>query len=362
MKYFLQTYGCQYNEWDEARLRYFLDSIGLTESGEKEAGLIIIIACAVRQTAVDRIFGKIKTCSTSESKSPLILVTGCLLDSDLEKLEKKGVVFFESGDLKTLFQILAKHFKTKFTEIKLGKFYEILSEQNSQSMYVPITIGCNNFCSYCAVPYTRGRERSRPMKEIIEDVKSLIQKGHKEIMLLGQNVNSYADNPKLKTQDAKKKSDFSLLLEQLSALPGDFIISFTSNHPKDMTDDIIEAVATLPKIKKLIHLPLQSGSDKILKVMNRPYTTSQYLDIVRKIRKASAEIKISTDAIVGFPGETEKDFRKTVEVFNLVDYVVAYVNKYSPRKGTAAYELGDPISWAEKQHRWHVLNDIANKK
>ena len=267
-------------------------------------------------------------------------------------------------------------------------------------------IGCNNFCSYCAVPYTRGREESRPFDEIVSDFKKLVEKGYKEIMLLGKNVNSYRiqntpacrqgrDNriqqnkavipasssvipakagiqkntfldPRVQAclpagRPEDDKSHFAILLEALNDIPGDFVIRFTSNHPKDMTDDIIEAVRDLPKVKKEIHLPLQSGSNKVLKTMNRPYTKEKYLEIVNKIKKEIPNIELSTDVIVGFPGETKEDFQETVEVFNKIGYHQAFVNKYSPRSGTAAFKLGDPIPWKEKERRWRILNDIANK-
>ena len=340
MKYHLWIIGCQYNEWDGARLRYFLDSLGLQESEVKKADVIIIVACAVRQTAVDRILGRVKNWIPLRSKSyagqasKKVLVTGCILDSDKKKFADKGIQIFKPGD----FETLKKYLGLQPTSYKLIP---------TSCSYVPIMTGCNNFCSYCAVPYTRGREKSRPMGEVISDVKSLISAGHKDITLLGQNVNSY-------------EYGFSKLLKDLNDLEGDFKIGFISNHPKDMSDDIIEAVAKLPKVKKEIHLPLQSGSNKVLRSMNRPYTIKQYLDIVNKIKKAG-KIDITTDVIVGYPTETEEDFEKTIEIFEKVKFKQAYINKYSPRAGTVAYKLGDPIPWAEKQCRWRVLNDLIKR-
>jgi len=365
MNYHLWIIGCQYNEWDGARLRYFLDSLGLVETDAKGADILIIVACAVRQTAVDRIFGKIRNITPTEkfhrkctesgklqSKKlkpyKLVIATGCVLDADKKKFAEKGIEIFEPGDFKTL----QKYLGFKPTSYNLNP---------TTSQYVPIMTGCNNFCSYCAVPYTRGREKSRPMEEIVDDVKKLISAGHKKIMLLGQNVNSYQVNSEERIANSKKKKkDFTELLEILNDLDGDFEISFTSNHPKDMTDDIIEAVANLPKIKKEIHLPLQSGSDGVLQSMNRPYAIKQYLDIVKKIKKAG-NIDLTTDVIVGYPTETEEDFKKTVEIFKKVKFKQAYINKYSPRSGTAAFKLGDPISWSEKQRRWRILNDLIKR-
>jgi len=215
--------------------------------------------------------------------------------------------------------------------------------------------GCNNFCSYCIVPYLRGREKSRPIKEIIAEVKRLLvysrtcqYESQPEIVLLGQNVNSY-------------RYGFAKLLKTINDLPGDFRIGFLTNHPKDMTEDIIEAVAGLPKVKKEIHLPLQSGSDRILRVMNRPYMAEEYLQLVKNLKSKIHKAKITTDIIVGFPSETKEDFYKTIEICKKVKFNLAYINKYSPRKGTAAYKLGDPIPWEEKQRRWKILNDLINK-
>ena len=367
-----------------------MDSLGLAESEAKEADVIIIVACAVRQTAVDRVLGKAKNW-----KGKKILVTGCVLDADKKKFADKGIKIFGPGDFKTLKKYLSCHSepirqaqgKLREESIrvrsfayaqddspKTSRYHKVDRDPDKSassglitSQYVPIMTGCNNFCSYCAVPYTRGREKSRLLEDIIKDVKKLISAGHKEIMLLGQNVNSYAisqtSNLKPQTYNLelkKSKTDFTKLLEKLNKLEGDFEISFTSNHPKDMTDDIIEAVATLPKVKKEIHLPLQSGSNKVLQSMNRPYTIKQYLDIVKKIKKIG-DIDITTDVIVGYPTETEEDFENTVEIFKKVKFKQAYINKYSPRSGTAAYKLGDPIKWSEKQRRWRILNDLVKR-
>ncbi|MCL5411000.1 MAG: MiaB/RimO family radical SAM methylthiotransferase [Patescibacteria group bacterium] len=350
MKYFIKIYGCQYNVWDAARIDFMLKKIGLMPSNEKEAEIIFILSCSVRKSAVDRIMGMVKNWQSKK-----VVVTGCVIPNDKPKYLKKNVILWDSKKPEDLSSVLFEDEKSE--NFSLRRAYRqagsknietMILEGNSSSAYLPIMIGCNNFCSYCAVPYTRGREESRPFDEIVSDFKKLVDKGYKEIMLLGQNVNSY-------------KYDFALLLKTLNDVPGDFVIRFTSNHPKDMTDDIIEAVRDLPKVKKEIHLPLQSGSNKILKAMNRPYTKEKYLDIIDKIKKEIPNIELLTDAIVGFPGETEEDFQETVEVFNKIGYHQAFVNKYSPRSGTAAFKLGDPILWKEKQRRWKILNDMANK-
>lgn len=337
--FFVLVIGCQQNEHDGIRISHMLNKLGLCETSEEDADLVIVVACSVRQTGVDRIFGKIKNWPGKQ-----IITTGCVLDSDRKKFLERGVSFWDIEKPEELIELL---------DLKENdNLRELLEEGAELSSYVPIMFGCNNFCSYCATPYTRGQERSRDKSKIIAEVTKLIQNKHKEILLLGQNVNSY--------KDPETGANFEDLLNELNDLEGDFIIAFTSNHPKDMTDGIINAVATLPKIKKEIHLPVQSGSDRILKAMNRPYTTDQYLCIVDKIKKINPEIRITTDVILGFPGETEEDFQKTVRIFKRVGYKMAYINKYSPRVGTAAYKLGDPIPWKEKQRRWHELDKVLS--
>ncbi len=335
MNYFIKTYGCQYNEWESARLNYMLGKIGFHPTDAENAEVIFVVACAVRQTAVDRILGQIRNWQDKK-----IIITGCIIDQDVKKFQQRNAFIWDIKTPETLKDIL---------QLKdVGSIQNLLASGNPESAYLPIILGCNNFCTYCAVPYTRGRETSRPVDEVITDFKSLIAKGFKEIMLLGQNVNSY-------------QFDFAELLKILNNIPGDFKITFTSNHPKDMTNEVIQAIADLPKVIKKIHLPIQSGSNKILKAMNRPYTREQYLSLTDRLKKIIPNVEITTDVIVGFPGESEQDFQETVDIFKKVGYATAYVNKYSPRAGTAAHKLGDPIPWSEKQRRWRVLNDIANK-
>lgn len=342
--FYVHVIGCQQNEHDGVRVNYLLEKLGFTPTPIESADLVVAVACSVRQTAVDRIFGLVKN-----NPDKQIVLTGCVLDHDKKKFQLKNVAFWDIEKPEDLAKIL----KIKDSE-KVGKF---LSEGRKISSSVPIMFGCDNFCTYCATAFTRGRERSRKMSEITDDVKTLIKNGQKNILLLGQTIDSY--------KDPETAARLDTLFKSLNDLEGDFIISFTSNHPKDMTDEIIEAVASLPKIKKEIHLPIQSGSDKILRAMNRPYTKAQYLAIIEKIRAAqkkfNTKINITTDVIVGFPGETEEDFQQTIEIFKTVSYTTAYINKYSPRPQTAAFKLGDPISWNEKQRRWGVLNDLVSR-
>lgn len=356
LSYSIFTIGCQQNEFEAARIDFMLESAGLQKADLKDADVVFVVACAVRQTAVDRIFGKLRIW-----KDKKVVITSCVLSKDKKQFEEKGASYWDYNKPEELSALLGLKSKSDIASL--------MEQGRRMSLYVPIMTGCNNFCSYCAVPYTKGREVSRPISSVVSDVGKIISdknfKSHSEIMLLGQNVNSYKITDAIADSHIResdnKKSDFTILLEKLNQIPGDFVISFTSNHPKDLSIDIIKAVSELEKVKKEIHLPVQSGSDRILRLMNRPYTAKKYLSIVEEIRKIDPEIDITTDVIVGFPGETEADFNKTVQIFKKAKYAKAYVNKYSPREGTAAYKLADPISWAEKQRRWRILDDMANK-
>lgn len=323
LKFFVKVFGCQYNEWDGDRLVFQLKNSGLVESTEKEADQIYLINCSVRKSAVDRALG---VAENYKDQGKQVFVSGCLLEEDKNRFAKKGVNFIE--DLPPILQ------KNK-----------IISDRAN---LIPIMKGCNNFCSYCVVPYTRGLEISRPSEEIVDDAIKILQNGHVEIWLLGQNVNSY-------------EFGFANLLQKINQIEGNFKIYFTSNHPKDMTIEIITAIKDLPKVAKIIHLPVQSGSDEVLRSMNRPYTRNQYLELIKMIKKQIPEIKITTDFIVGYPTESNEDFQESVELAKKVDFHQAYVNKYSPREGTKSFVLGDPIPWSEKQRRWRMLNDLINK-
>lgn len=331
-KFSIKVFGCQYNEFDATKLANELKLRGLVESTLNEADFVFVLNCSVRKTGVDRAMGFIRNLTEKSNKK--VFLSGCVLEVDKKRFAKKSVSIFDLSNINKLFG----------DELRAST-----PHLPTTSKFIPIMKGCNNFCSYCVVPYTRGREVSRPFVDVINDVKKVIATGHKEIWLLGQNVNSY-------------EFDFSKLLETINDLDGDFLVYFTSNHPKDMSDEIIEAVAALPKIAKFIHLPIQSGSDKVLRSMNRPYTVEKYMELVEKIKKKIPNVKITTDVIVGYPTETEEYFQKTVDIFKKIGYFQAYVNKYSPREGTAAHKLGDPIPWSEKERRWRILNEIANKK
>ena len=346
MKYFILTYGCQMNKSDSERISAYLEQKNYEPAkSEKQADLIIINMCSVRQSAVNRVYDKISKLKTQNSKLQLkaksfnkinIILTGCVLERDKKKFKDLGV------EIK------------KFGQLPIKKKNQI------KTAYVPIMRGCNNFCSYCVVPYTRGREKSRPVKEIIREVRALVQQGHRKIMLLGQNVNSYkckVQSAKLKKEN-KKITDFVDLLKVISQLPGNFKIGFLTNHPKDMSDELIDEIARNKKIIKEIHLPIQSGDNAILKKMNRKYTREDYLKLVEKIKDKIPNVQLTTDVIVGFPGETKKAFENTVDLFKKAGFSNAYIAKYSPRPGTAAYSLRDDISHQEKKERWQQLREF----
>ncbi len=329
MKYFIATYGCQANYADSERISRKLKDAGYTKAKKIEkADLIVINACSVRQSAMDRVYAKI-----NKYKNKKIILAGCVLLADRKKLKEKVAEIWHPDEY--------------FDPPAGGPIYS-----SKSSAYVPIMTGCNNFCSYCAVPYTRGREKSRPAKEIIKEIKKLIKKNYKEIWLLGQNVNSYSSPP----------VKFPSLLKIINDLPGDFQIKFLTSHPKDMSDELIKTITKCEKVSKEIHLPLQSGDNTILKRMNRKYTIGHYKNLIRKIRKYIPEAKISTDIIVGFPDETKKQFENTAKAMKEMKFFKAYIACYSPRPGTAAFKLKDNISRQEKKERRKILVKILEKQ
>ncbi len=342
-RYYIKTFGCQQNSSDSERIVGFLEKKGYKKAKNLgQADLVVVNACSVRQSAIDRVlglkqkFGKLKTQNSPASPSEAgraklkTILTGCVLKSDKKKFRE----YFD---------------KILSIDEFLGKDYLCLKPSYTfkNSAFVPIMTGCNNFCSYCVVPYTRGREISMSMNEIIEEVKKLVENGYKEITLLGQNVNSF-------------KPSFVNLLKTLNNIYGNFEIKFLTNHPRDFSDELIGAVAKYKKIAKEIHLPIQSGDDEILRKMNRGYTVKQYKNLIKKIRQKIPNVRLSTDVIVGFPGETRKQFKNTVKLFKEIQFDKAFINKYSPRFGTAAYKLKDDVSWDEKKRRWRILNKIVN--
>jgi tRNA-2-methylthio-N6-dimethylallyladenosine synthase len=353
------------NESDSERIASLLNSLGLKPAPENKADLIIINACSVRQSAVDRIYGKIKVWSESPKKKKIIL-TGCVLIDDRKKLAPKVDLIFNIKDLNKLPGYLKKIYNKKFI-IHNSRF---IVHNSKFPALVPIMTGCNHFCTYCAVPYTRGREVSRPEKEIICEVKKAVENGTKEIILLGQNVNRYGKsqitNSKFQINSKKQNSksqttSFVKLLKKLVKIPGNFQIKFISANPWDFSQELINLIAKEPKMSKYIHLPVQSGDDEILKKMNRPYSAKKYLDLVKKLRAQIPNLYLSTDIIVGFPGETKKAFQNTVKLCKKAKFNKAYLAQYSPRPGTAAAKLKNTVPRQEKKQRWEILNNLINK-
>lgn len=326
---------------------------------ENEADFLVFNMCSVRQSAVDRVYGQIN----KKPKNPKIILTGCVSKKDKLKLSKKIDYILDIKALPDWPKILG--IAGKELKNKLENYLSIAPQYSSDfSVNIPIMTGCNNFCAYCIVPYVRGREISRPAYEIIDEVKNAIKNGVKEVWLLGQNVNSYKGTWRLRlqtdleTESPSREIRFPELLKMVNELPGDFWIRFTSSHPKDFGDDLINAMAECEKLPKYLNLPLQAGSDKILKKMNRPYTKDKYIKLVEKIRAKMPDISISTDIIVGFPGETKKDFKDSCDIFSSIGFDMAYISEFSPRPGTAAEKMKDNVSKAEKSKRKNELNEI----
>lgn len=366
-KYYIITIGCQMNKSDSERVAAYLEENGfLPALSDEEAGLVMINTCGVRQSAESRIYGLVGKIR-KKNKNCKIVITGCLSErEDLHKKIKNQVdLFLPIIDLPKLIKKL--NIKKEKTDYK--NYLNIAPKYKSKfSAFVPIGNGCDNFCSYCVVPYARGREIYRPRKEIVNEVKNLIKKGYKEITLIAQNVNSY----KVFVTKNKKLEifDFSDLLKEINKIKGDFWIRFATSHPKDMSNKLINTIAESDKICKHIHLPAQSGDNEILKRMNRGYSREKYLALIKKLKnKIEKKYKndidnifsASTDIIVGFPGETKKQFNNTKKLFKEIDFDMAYISKYSPRPGTAALRFKDNIKKEEKKIREEELTKILRK-
>jgi tRNA-2-methylthio-N6-dimethylallyladenosine synthase len=359
------------NESDSERIAGFLELLGLkpamdskkADSSAKaltKADLVIFNTCGVRQMAEDRVYGQIHNIReqesvNSEQKRRIIILTGCLADrKDVQgRLENKVDMFIPIKDIfkiKNLKLIKNSKLKIKNSVTCDNNYLKILPQyKNSTTAYIPIMTGCNNFCSYCIVPYARGREISRPAEEIIHEIKSLVKKGYKEIILLGQNVNSYL----------YKNIKFPALLDKIAKNNPGMNFRFLTSHPKDFSQNLIDVIEKNKNISREIHLPVQAGSDKILKAMNRPYTQKKYLSLIDKIKKNIPEATFTTDIIVGFPGETKNDFEESIKVFKKVKYNEAYINKYSPRPGTAAWKLKETVTLPEKKRREKILRALV---
>jgi tRNA-2-methylthio-N6-dimethylallyladenosine synthase len=369
---FIKTFGCQANKSDSERILGDYFARGFTETSVwRSADEIVLNTCSVRQSAEDRVRGFLlnldKYLQETGKDKPKVILTGCMLH-------------FNEKELKELLPEIDEILPI----VEVG-FNQKVIRKNKQSAWVPISTGCNSFCTYCIVPFSRGREKSRPESDILKEVESLVKEGYKSINLLGQNVNSYgleksgialrklymdkenfheSSIPSNESQYEKPTAipPFVQLLQKISSVKGVEKITFFTSNPWDFWDELIDEIATNPKIDRFIHLPIQSGSNRILKLMNRGYTRESYLSLVDRIRAKVPDVVFGTDIIVGFPGETDADFQDTLDLVKKVGFKVAFVARYSPRPGTASFKLyPDDVPAKVKKERWEILDKIANK-
>lgn len=363
----VDTYGCQQNQADSQRIRGYLQEMGYAfTKDENEADVIVINTCAVREHAEQRVLGNVGALTHTKRKNPnqIIALCGCAMQQ--EHMAQKIKKSFRHVDL-----VFGPHALWRFPEFlekiltERGRVFSIEDETGSIAEGIPVRrdggvkawlsvmYGCNNYCTYCIVPYVRGHERSRRPEDILAEARELLSEGYKDITLLGQNVNSYG-------KDLDCGMDFSDLLQQINALPGEFVIRFMTSHPKDATEKLYKTMAQCEKIERHIHLPLQSGNDRVLKAMNRVYDSQKYLSLVELARKYMPEIVLTTDIIVGFPGETDEEFEDTLKIVEQVRFDAMFTFIYSPRVGTPAASMQDGATRAQKQVRFDKLLEVAN--
>ena len=365
-KYYIETMGCQLNENDSEKLAGITERAGFEKTDNPaDADLVIFNTCCVRENAEERLFGKLGELKRQrEEKGTIIAIGGCMMQEPhiLEKIKQSynyTDIVFGTHTLHKFEEDLKKAFEERKKVRDVididGEVIEGLPIKRNDKYKASVTImyGCNNFCSYCIVPYVRGRERSREPEKILEEVEMLAKEGYKEITLLGQNVNSY---------NGGENYNFANLLNDVCKIEGIERIRFISPHPKDFTDDVIEAIANNEKIARVIHLPLQSGSSNVLKVMNRKYTKEQYLELVEKMKKRIPDVVFSTDIIVGFPGETEEDFEDTLDVVRKVNFEQVYMFIYSRRIGTVADRMENQIPEEIKHQRFDRLKELYDSR
>ncbi len=365
-KVYIKTFGCQMNEKDSEKILTLLYPDYLPTSDYKEADLIIVNTCSVREKPEHKVFSETGRYKHLKKKKPVIIgIVGCVAQQKGEEiLEKYPYVDFVLGTqsfykIKEILEEVKKGKRIALTELREDFEFPFVSPCkaffiNRVKAYVNIMQGCDNFCTYCIVPYVRGREISYPPEHILKEVEVLASFGVKEIMLLGQNVNSYG-------KKNRNYPDFPELLRMVSQVDGILRIRFTTSHPKDLSEKLMQEIANNPKVCKHLHLPLQAGSNKILKRMNRKYTREEYLEKVERLRELCPEISFTTDIIVGFPGETEKDFWETVEMLEKVRFQEIYSFKYSDRPFTAASRFTDKIPEEEKEKRLEIVHKVQEK-
>ena len=364
----VDTYGCQQNEADSEKLRGYLAMMGYGfTQDEFQADVIVVNTCAVREHAEMRVLGNVGALNHSKKARPgqIIAVCGCMVQQEhmAQKLKQSYPVVdlvFGPHELwrfpELLLQVMTKHKRVFATEKNDGVVAEGIPNKRDSGVkaWLSIMYGCNNFCSYCVVPYVRGRERSRRPEDVVAEAKELVAAGYKEITLLGQNVNSYG-------RDLGLDVDFSDLIRMINDIPGDFLIRFMTSHPKDATEKLFKTMAQCEKCAHQLHLPVQAGNDRILKVMNRGYTSEKYLAQVELARKYMPDLVLTTDIIVGFPNESEEEFEDTIKLVEQVRYDAMFTFIYSKRVGTPAAAMPDPYTREDKQRHFDRLTEVANR-
>ena len=364
----VDTYGCQQNEADSEKLRGYLAMMGYGfTQDEFQADVIVVNTCAVREHAEMRVLGNVGALNHSKKARPgqIIAVCGCMVQQEhmAQKLKQSYPVVdlvFGPHELwrfpELLLQVMTKHKRVFATEKNDGVVAEGIPNKRDSGVkaWLSIMYGCNNFCSYCVVPYVRGRERSRRPEDVVAEAKELVAAGYKEITLLGQNVNSYG-------RDLGLDVDFSDLIRMINDIPGDFLIRFMTSHPKDATEKLFKTMAECEKCAHQLHLPVQAGNDRILKVMNRGYTSEKYLAQVALARSYMPDLVLTTDIIVGFPNESEEEFEDTIRLVEQVRYDAMFTFIYSKRVGTPAAAMPDPYTREDKQRHFDRLTEVANR-
>lgn len=360
MKYYIVTYGCQMNVHESEKIAGILENLGYEcGNSREEADIIVFNTCAIREGAEDRVFGNVGNLKKLKKKNKDLIIAVCGCMTQKEQTAQKLLSTFPFVDIVIGTFNLSK-LGYYIEAVKKGRQLELFNEgdidenlpykrTSGENAWVNIMQGCNNFCTYCIVPYVRGREKSRKPENILKEIKDIIAEGkYKKITLLGQNVNSYG-------KDLKNGLSFAQLLTEICKLEGDFTLTFMTSHPKDLTDDVIDTIAREEKIDKYIHLPAQSGNNRILKLMNRSYTREKYLDIIRKIREKIPNCRITSDFIVGFPTETDEEFQDTYNLVKEVCYDSIFAFMYSPREGTVASKMEGQIDEQTKHKRVNSL-------
>lgn len=364
----VDTYGCQQNEADSEKLRGYLTLMGYGfTQDEYQADVIVVNTCAVREHAEMRVLGNVGALNHTKKNKPeqIIAVCGCMVQQQhmAEKIKKSYTVVdlvFGPHELwrfpELLKQVMEKHKRVFAADKSDGVMAEGIPQRRDGSVkaWLSIMYGCNNFCSYCVVPYVRGRERSRRPEDVVAEARELVEAGYKDITLLGQNVNSYG-------RDLGLDVDFSDLIRMINDIPGEFLIRFMTSHPKDATEKLFRTMAECEKCAHQLHLPVQSGNDRILKVMNRNYDSAKYIAQVELARSYMPDLVLTTDIIVGFPGETEEEFEDTIKLVEKVRYDAMFTFIYSKRVGTPAAEMPDPYTREDKQRHFDRLTEVANR-